>query len=573
MSEALDFLNTVYGDKPAQSFVQLWHRQTKFSYYHSALEDAAVRADSFKNDLYVCVGFHARQRGMRERGTADQIAGLMGLCIDIDVNGGPTNKTGAAPSIDEARELAFSVLEPTLMVNSGYGLQPWYLFEEPWTFDTVEEREHAAQVVAGFHHAHKLKARERGWTIDSTHELNRVFRLPGTFNAKGEVVAPVTIFEPDHEGPRYDLAQVVEVAREVKLDQITREPVHTASVQFTTDASPPAELLTAALENDPAFKQTWEGQHKFASQSEADLSLASKAVGYGFSDQQIADLLVAFRRKSGKPLDAKGGNHKPIDYLKRTVERSHKNRDNFDRKRQREEEEKAESERRGELIEELAQVTRDAATPASREQVLSMFGQVMGMQVKEYVQSNLDPKTATCFIVLADGTEIPLGGVGDLLNADSFGRSVFAVTGELPPLLKRVDYRRAINALGKARTVRNTEVTQTTTQVIRWLREYIDVGLTADANEAGREREPFKKKEHIYVYPANFHDHIVRRYGARRIKLEELVQTMERIGFEKTRHDFYTDDDKKSRSSERNYYRCALDALADEEVSDEPDES
>ena len=74
--------------------------------------------------MYFRLGLVAHRPAKRGE-EADTIA-IPGVWAEIDVNGGPQNNgdlvTNGAPTIKAAMEIAHSVLEPTVMVQSGYGL-------------------------------------------------------------------------------------------------------------------------------------------------------------------------------------------------------------------------------------------------------------------------------------------------------------------------------------------------------------------------------------------------------------------------------------------------------------------
>lgn len=80
------------------------------------------------------------------------------------------------------------------------------------------------------------------------------------------------------------------------------EEIQVGDVILRPDAEPPPHLLQALLEVDPKFKATWELNRpdlKDQSQSSFDLSLATQAALAGWSPQETADLIIAFRRKTG----------------------------------------------------------------------------------------------------------------------------------------------------------------------------------------------------------------------------------------------------------------------------------
>ena len=75
-------------------------------------------------------------------------------------------------------------LRPTFIVHSGGGLHPYWLLRELWMLETHEERKRAARLVAGWQVMLRERAGAHGWKLDSTHDLARVLRVPGTKNCK-----------------------------------------------------------------------------------------------------------------------------------------------------------------------------------------------------------------------------------------------------------------------------------------------------------------------------------------------------------------------------------------------------
>jgi putative DNA primase/helicase len=122
-----------------------------------------------------------------ERLKAGQVAGIVGLWADIDV-AGPGHRAARRypPDLAAARDLVTALPRPpSILVDSGHGLHAWWLVEGgPWMFADAAERAHAARVAAGWQLLLQAKAGHRGWDIDSTADLARVLRVPGTMNRK-----------------------------------------------------------------------------------------------------------------------------------------------------------------------------------------------------------------------------------------------------------------------------------------------------------------------------------------------------------------------------------------------------
>jgi hypothetical protein len=143
------------------------------------------------------------------RGTSASVRAIPGVWADVDVGGpihGPAHKNTKLPTTyDDARALIAEAipLEPTVIIDSGHGVQVWWLFAEPWSLESNEKREEAATLVYRLQQTLLAKAKLHGWEVDGTADLARVLRLPGTVNHKLDPV-PVRVIEID-ETRRYQI--------------------------------------------------------------------------------------------------------------------------------------------------------------------------------------------------------------------------------------------------------------------------------------------------------------------------------------------------------------------------------
>jgi hypothetical protein len=145
------------------------------------------------------------------RGDAKLSAALLGVTADLDVNGSPDGKGGfvvkAFANLEAAEEIAHALLEPTLTVASGYGLQPHWLLEEPLLITGEDDLLAANEFADGWRQALEAIAKAAGVTkFDAVYDLARVMRVPGSLNGKGEEPVPVRLL--DDGGPRYEVAQL-----------------------------------------------------------------------------------------------------------------------------------------------------------------------------------------------------------------------------------------------------------------------------------------------------------------------------------------------------------------------------
>jgi hypothetical protein len=207
---AADFLRRRFGSAPANHFVLIWSKkgETKRSHWLpvSQLPEAEALLAPFcapdAGNAWSGVALSPKDFGPYKRCEAGAVAGIVGLQADIDLRGQAHQQANLPSTIDEARELARSLgVEPTEEIDSGHGLQVWWLFETPWIFRDATDRQKAAKLARDFHNLLQGKAKEKGWTLDNVSDLSRILRLPGTWNHKTD--EPVSVRVLHEGGPRY----------------------------------------------------------------------------------------------------------------------------------------------------------------------------------------------------------------------------------------------------------------------------------------------------------------------------------------------------------------------------------
>jgi hypothetical protein len=190
---ATGFMRAISHGMPDRYHLALWAKGGSNEWFSDADEaaDHATAIDAEGTDVYSSLAFWRDDYHSR---TAADVAGIFGLRLDVDVNGTPDGKggvkTGAAPSIADAEDLAGAIATPSFVVFTGGGVQPVWLFDEPWLFASDEERDDAAVLARRWQAAH---ADLVPWSIDSTANLDRVGRIPGTHNYKGDTPRLVTV--------------------------------------------------------------------------------------------------------------------------------------------------------------------------------------------------------------------------------------------------------------------------------------------------------------------------------------------------------------------------------------------
>jgi hypothetical protein len=174
----------------------------------AAAGEAVELADQYEVYFGVCPvkdsAAIVRSRGKKARATIGDIAAVPALWADIDLAGeGHKSGKNYAPDID-AWEPTFEALPPSYIIQSGHGLHCYWLLEKPFQIESEEDRERIGETVKRFQSSLAASA---GYDIDTTSDLARVLRVPGTVNHKEGEALPVEILKKS--GARYELADLV----------------------------------------------------------------------------------------------------------------------------------------------------------------------------------------------------------------------------------------------------------------------------------------------------------------------------------------------------------------------------
>ena len=336
------FLIALWGETPPGT-VLVWTLPDKKSRWYRTF--GAVDADLRQyrdRDVYFGAGL-APANGVRltsrTRVKEQDVAGIAGLWADVDV-AHPVHAKAA--NLPPDRERAIDVLdrlpiEATILVDTGHGIHAWWLFPEPWLFAGPQEFDLARRAVQWWQATLKELFSNQGWTIDSTHDLSRLMRPPGTWNNKDpNGRRPVEVIR--NTGNRYFKETFIDLVpddfeatplgpRKTKRRKKEQEQPASNGLVLDPNADPPLLKLDVLLDHDPRFRSTWRHTRRDLgdqSPSGYDLSLAHTAVRAGWSDQEVVNLLIAFRRKHRLTLKIRS------DYFETTLRKA---KTSFERER------------------------------------------------------------------------------------------------------------------------------------------------------------------------------------------------------------------------------------------------
>lgn len=237
------FLNALYGNLES-GHVYLWtlpdHKTWSFSVDDLKMMANAATAIQDDRDVYLGLGGSMQDISDNKRLLANNVSFITCLWMDIDILGPAHKQTDLPPTINDALSILPDFLAPSITVSSGNGLHMYWLLKECWIFDSQEENLRASNLMIRLQAYIKSLASERGWKLDSTPDLSRVLRVPGTLNHKLGQKQPVFITQ-FNDAIRYDPSELEDVIPDIDFrSEITN---HGSFERRPTDAS--SDLMIA----------------------------------------------------------------------------------------------------------------------------------------------------------------------------------------------------------------------------------------------------------------------------------------------------------------------------------------
>jgi hypothetical protein len=433
-------LARVFGEVPDGYHLVLFRLDPPRTVSFTDVTDAADNAAGQSN-VWVHVGLTRKAFSGGERPDVTRIDALCGLWADLDVQHPVHKKAGLPPNRAAALEIVRAMrLPPGVIVDSGHGIQVWWPFAEPWTFDDAAERRRAQILARAWAITLRDRAKALGYTVDMVSDIARVLRVAGTVNDKRHIVADsapvgVTVLEQSAATISEDDALSVlldgsweQAERDVDMKKGSTKGTY-GDIVLDPIAEPPFDKFLALLEAEQKFRQSWDRKRKDMgdSPSEYDMSLANFAVRAGWSDQEVVNLLIAWRRRHGEQLKL----DRP-DYYALTVGKN--------RQRWQQEAETAQT------IEEIAATPITEDGEVDREKIRAMLSSVLGVEVRRFVQHrSAQPK----YRLETDTASIVIGDSAAVLSQTKFRAQVFAIARKVLPKFKDREWEPIIRGLGE----------------------------------------------------------------------------------------------------------------------------
>jgi hypothetical protein len=315
--DALTFFELLYGEQPPGQILICETDGNRWTTHACLRPTDAVQCVLGHVDVFHRVGLVDHKPPTGKRGDESFTTALTTIWHDIDVNGSPDGRGGlvkdAAPSLEAALELHHSVLQPSFLVGSGYGLHGYLKLAEPWLLRNEEDRERARRLVRGWHERIKQEAVSRGMAkLDSVFDLARVLRPVGSLNGKAQPPVPVELL--DDGGPVYTIEQIAAEIVDVA------EPDSTSNGgDNDTEPGRPVETLLEEFEQLGRIVRRDGKAPGDGSGHSWDFYLCCEGVRCGCTDPELTALIV--HNRTVNP-DSQGKRNRP-DYAARTIAKAH----------------------------------------------------------------------------------------------------------------------------------------------------------------------------------------------------------------------------------------------------------
>lgn len=239
---------------------------------------------NINQNCYLGIGVRKERKEPETRGTSEDVIAIPGLWLDLDFESEQAHKAkgNLPPDVNACLQLVSECpLEPSLVIHSGHGLQAYWLFNETWYFDNEEEKKLASSLVGGWQSWFKDHAKKRGWHVDSTQDLARVFRIPGTYNCK---TTPILVEVLSESAIRYEPSDFEDYAITHDEQPADRPEKDKHSEDFRLDPSIYDTTKYLIIHGDTLGK--------YPSRSEAVYSVVSGLIRCGYSDDAIIPILT-----------------------------------------------------------------------------------------------------------------------------------------------------------------------------------------------------------------------------------------------------------------------------------------
>lgn len=456
-----------------------------------------------------------------KRGSKEHVGQIAFLWMDIDLP-----KQGNPKMYPPLKfiQLALSQmpLRHSLAVMTGGGLHVYWLFNRPMVFDTVEKAVETENTIIKPWRLkfEQLLLKNGTWKTDSVQDVARMLRIVGTKSSRDDG----SLVEIDHDnGLRYDPNDFSNFIDNQK--SLYEKGGNTVKLEINI-GSPTGDVdhdrLMALIQNCDAFNNLWSKKCQSQDESAVEFHLACHAIEAGWTDEQAANLILAYAKKNWPERVDEKLNRKDSafgTYLGRTVFNARVKV--IDRAR----------------MQPNSHDIRPASADPTQEQTkawaMRAVSSQLGIDIADFIQVGT-VKSQYC-LVLGSGQQVDLGACDFNSYPKSINKALFDATGHCPEALEAKEWRAQWTRLYAYRQVIEVPEMDPVEEVLEALRFYIQSVVTAkgdgkvieDAKLAGKS---FIEDDSIYLNMPSVIKYVNRFYGTS-FKAAEFMAQVRKLSF------------------------------------------
>lgn len=490
------FLSTLFAGKPKDQAILIWTKVDKFSRYFKDPHEAQTRSEALAHtsDVYfgVCTAsgeFAKVKSNSKKRPTIEEVVGCPALFLDLDY-GESHQKKNIPPTEKDAIALVMRMpCPPTYIVNSGNGLHAYWMLSEFYLIKNDEDRKLIDSMSYSWQAKCKKLAADFDWDIDSTFDLARILRVPGTLNRKTSNLKDVTVLQYSEQ--TYTIKQLQDYLDGVLVSSPSRRVKPASSEDadaliLDPKASVNFEKYNELCREEPKFKQSFERTRKNmkdTSPSSYDMSLATYAANAGWTDQEIVNLIIASRKLHNNDLKLRE------DYYRRTLAR-------------------ARTVTRMEVERVEIEIAANAEVVEDKNENIKNVSIALGIDVSKFIKYTGDKPTYVLY--LAGDHEITFVGAEALMNQRLFAKLVMEKLDISIPTFKAKEWDNIKTLLNESIEVidggrDSHEIKVFESMLATYLTEQFDIEDDSESHAARfADNRPAKYKENIVFLLQSF---------------------------------------------------------------------
>lgn len=250
VTELVHFFNQLYSKITAPHFAYLTKFKDGTKFYpfrvadesqRKAMARTAIELSDNGIDIWHSVNTVSVTPYGGKRGDESVVSYQTAIVVDIDILSDAHKSNNLAANFDEAK--SFLPFKPSTILDSGHGLQAYFIFEQPIliTDENREELKRRNNLLLDV-----IRQRANGKDIDGVGDLPRIMRTPCTFNYKlGKDNAPLCHIIED-SGLRFSSAEIDKKLNALIISKETGK-------QEKTSHAETSRSLPGFFDNDPDF--------------------------------------------------------------------------------------------------------------------------------------------------------------------------------------------------------------------------------------------------------------------------------------------------------------------------------